>query len=173
MKISSSLIIAILSTHAYAEQATPCTQESTTKYFISNWKSPDNSIDTLTRINTTTGELSVSEGLLIYSGDLNLDGNNDAIFKSYEGVGSSKDNTFDILIRCRGYYVFAGGDYYAEMEVSSQSKNNYKKIIAKSYKRDSRDQIVYNGKEAALTRETLSFSQKEMKYTTNTSSKKP
>lgn len=171
MKTIFLLAAAILATHAYADQKAPCTEEPTTKYFISNWNNDNDTFETLTAINTNTGETTISEGRLAYSDDLNNDTNNDAIFKSFEGVGSSNESTFDILIKCRGFYVYAGGDYYADVKPSKDEENNYKKIIAKSYKRDPHGQIIYKGKDAMLTSETLYFNPEEMKYTTK--SKKP
>lgn len=159
------LITSVFSSHTYAENPSPCNQGTTTKYFISNWHSQSDSTDTLTTITMQTGETFITDGRIVFSGDINGDNNNDAIFKSFEGSGSSGENTFDILIKCHGYYTYAGGDYYADIEVSNEAdSNNYKKIKAYSYKRDTQSKIIYNEKEAELESTILSFNPTEMKY---------
>ncbi|MBB4866939.1 hypothetical protein HNP46_005847 [Pseudomonas nitritireducens] len=167
MKIIFILTVTIYINTSYADQTTPCAEEPKIKYFISNWSSDGDSSDILTSINANTGETSVSEGRIVASEDLNSDNNIDLIFKSYDGIGSSNESTFTILIKCRGYYTYAGGDYYAGIKVSNEKINNYKKIIAESYKRDSQSQIIYKGKNAELTKEILIFNPIEIKYTTS------
>ena len=168
MKRTIILLTSVFSGNIHAETTSPCDQGTPTKYFIGNWISTSDSTDTLTTINMKTGETFIADGRVVFSGDLNGDKNSDAIFKSFEGSGSSGENTFEILIKCHGHYTYAGGDYYVDIEVSNETdSHNYKKIRAYSYKRDSQSQIIYNGKKAKLESTILSFSPTEMKYIQN------
>jgi len=142
-----------------------CNTSGGAKHFISQWSEGGDHIDTLSRV---SGEkFSVQEGEVVYSGDLNGDGIKDFIFTSYGSEGSSKDKTYEILIQCKGYLKFVGGDYFAKVEViekSSGAISGFKDIQVYSYQRDGDGNVRYKGKDALTTPHKWSFNSETKKY---------
>ncbi|WP_429538803.1 hypothetical protein [Pseudomonas fluorescens] len=162
-----SVIVLLLLFSALASATEPevCQSRAGPYWFLSEWNDDDDPTTSLTEMNGT--ELTMEHGAVVYHGDLNGDGKKDFIFTSYSSQGSSRDSTFAVLIQCRGYLKFAGGEYFAKAEVPEGQptvKGGYKDILFSSYKRDASSNIVYRGEEALVTPHLWRFNPQSQKY---------
>lgn len=152
-------------TITFATEPDACRSEASSKHFISEWLERGESVHTLTTINNT--EFLIEDGGIIYNGDLNRDGVNDAIFVSYNSEGSSKEKIYSMLIQCRGYLRYVGGDYFAKLEVMEQNLHapqSFKDIKVFAYKRDIAGNIIYDGETALMNSYIWKFNSATERY---------
>lgn len=156
------ILLALISSGVFTGEPEICKPDEMAKKFLSIWKEQGRAIAILSNIRDS--QVSVEEGIVAYQGDLNGDGNEDYIFESLSSAGSAGDRTFDILIQCKGYLKFSGGDYFAGVREIRSGNLQYKDIVFDSYRRDKEGKIAFKGKQALTRSHVWRFNPQVGKY---------
>ncbi|SNS58951.1 hypothetical protein [Pseudomonas segetis] len=156
------IILLFASFNAAAGEVEICKGNKSTRNFLSEWREGDRATYILTTIHGT--ETLRESGRIAYQADLNDDGNNDYIFESFDSQGTAKDRTFAILIQCKGFLQFAGGDYFAGVKEGTKIHNGYRDIIFFSYQRDESNKIIYSQGQKLIIPHIWSFNPSSGKY---------